>query len=123
MNEPSVLLHVALREQLRGVLHSSTSLQTRPLPLKPVLHAHVNEPFVFAQRALAGQLCVVLLRHSLLSLQATPSPAQPGLHAHVKEPFVFAQIALVAQLSLPSVHSFWSLQPMPLPSPEKPAAH
>ena len=44
----------------------NSPLQFTPLPKKPFLHAHVNDPFVFVHVAWTSQLCVLLV-HSLTS--------------------------------------------------------
>jgi hypothetical protein len=49
------------------------SLHDVPLPVKPVLHAHENEPALLVQVAAAWQLCVPSV-HSLLSLHDKPLP-------------------------------------------------
>jgi hypothetical protein len=63
-------------------VHSLMSAHVTPLPVKPVLHAQVNEPIVLVQLALGLQLAVPK-PHSSMSLQVVPSPEYPLWHRHV----------------------------------------
>jgi hypothetical protein len=73
-NEPGVLEHAALGEQLCvPVEHSFTSVQVVPVPVNPGLQAHVKLPWVLAHAAFAEQLWVPAV-HSLTSLHVTPFP-------------------------------------------------
>ncbi len=96
-----VLLHVACAWQLGKLTvgsHSSMSIQLTPLPVKPSLHAQVNDPVLSAQVAFGvAQVCAVE-EHSFTFEQDVPEPAYPGLHVQVKEPTVLAHVACAWQL-------------------------
>src|ERR1044071_6104877 len=66
------------------VVHSSTSVQMKPLPMKPGLHVQVNEPGgLFEHVALTSQPAVPRA-HSSISVQPfKPSGTQPGGHSQV----------------------------------------
>ena len=85
MNEPAVLVHVALALQFAvPLVHSLMSVQVTPLPVKPELHAQVLVPGpVLVQVALTLQP-PLLTRQLSISLQVLPSsdPAYPALHAN-----------------------------------------
>jgi len=53
--------------------HTLLSLQVTPSPVKPLLHAQVNEPDVLVHIALGEQLSV-LAAHSSMSEQVNPVP-------------------------------------------------
>jgi hypothetical protein len=74
LNEPALLVQVALALQLCVLpLHSFTSVQLTPLPVKPSLQAQENDPSELVQVASAWQLFALLL-HSLTSAQLVPLP-------------------------------------------------
>jgi hypothetical protein len=71
VNEPRVLLHVAVDAQLSvPAEHSSTSPQVGPA--KPVIHAHVNEPTVLLHVASAWHALAFDV-HSFTSTQGEPA--------------------------------------------------
>jgi hypothetical protein len=87
------MLFVQIPSSEQGSLsHSSMSSQVTPEPLYPRLHAHVNDPDVFAHAAFASQSDVPKL-HSSTSVHVTPSPLQPALHLQLKDPALFVQDA------------------------------
>jgi hypothetical protein len=74
VKDPGVFVQVAFAWQLSVLaVHSFTSVQVTPLPVKPVLQAQVKLPRVFRQVAFALQLSVLVV-HSSTSLQVNPSP-------------------------------------------------
>ena len=69
-------MHVAFALQLLlPCVHSLTSVQVTPLPLKPGLHAQVKLPAVFVQVAFALQLSLPCV-HSLMSVQRRAAAAE-----------------------------------------------
>ena len=69
-----MLAQVALAEQLSVPrVHSSSSLQVVPSPVKPLLQSQVKLPTVLVQVASAAQVSVPSV-HSLESVQVAPSP-------------------------------------------------
>jgi len=90
-------------------VHSSTSEQEVPLPVKPELHEQVKPPVVLVQVELASQSSVLAV-HSLMSEQEVPLPVKPELHEQVKPPLVLVQVALASQSSVLAVHSLMSTQ-------------
>ena len=74
MNEPAVLVQVPFALQFAvPLVHSLTSVQVTPLPVKPVLQAQVNDPTVLVHVALALQFAVPAV-HSFTSEHVTPLP-------------------------------------------------
>ena len=72
---PTVFAQVALPLQFAAPdVHSLTSLQLTPLPLKPGLQAQLKLPGLLVQFALALQLLLPPGPHSLTSVQLTPLP-------------------------------------------------
>ena len=53
--------------------HTLHAVHTTPVPVKPVLHAHANEPGEFAQFAFAEQFAVPAV-HSSMSVQPEAPP-------------------------------------------------
>ncbi len=100
MKLPCVFVHVPFGLQsCVCAVHSSTSEQVTPSPCQPLLHAQVNEPWVFVHVALVLQLLPEPWPvHSSRSLQVTPLPEKPDLQAQVKLPAVLVQVASALQL-------------------------
>ena len=74
MKLPVVLVQVALASQSSVLsVHSFTSEQLVPSPVKPDAQAQVKPPVVLVQVALASQSSVLSV-HSLTSVQLVPSP-------------------------------------------------
>jgi hypothetical protein len=71
---PEVFWQVAWLEQLLvPAVHSFTSLQVTPLPVKPGKHAHWKPPGLFVHVAFALQFAVPCV-HSLMSVHTVPLP-------------------------------------------------
>jgi hypothetical protein len=117
VNELSVLVQVAVAAQLWiRRAHSSSDVQSRPLPVKPGLHAQRNDPAVSVHTPLALQSLVVDSAHSFTLTQvAGPAGAYPVMQLHENDPSVLTHTDRPAgQLCRPSSHSLRSAHWPPL---------
>ena len=84
--------HVVFAEHFPS-LHSFTSVQVFPFPVKPSLQVHVYEPKVLLHLPFSEHGFTVSV-HSSMSLHSMPSPENPFLQAHLYESSVSSQVAL-----------------------------
>jgi hypothetical protein len=107
---------VALAQQPAQLLALHASAQVVPLPVYPLLQAHVLVPGPVLVHVAFASHPPLLVLHELTGVQVIPSPEYPVLHAHVRMlgP-VLVHLAVAAQPPLFVAHAAIPVQVVPLP--------
>jgi hypothetical protein len=82
LNEPATLLQMPWSPQTLVLLHSLISLQLTPLPMNPLLQAHLKDPGSLAQAAFASHGIVPF--DVEIEVAVTPARCRFGLEKRTK---------------------------------------